>query len=188
MLAIWKLIGRAAASDAPVLITGETGTGKELVARAIHDYSARAPAPFVAVNLAALPPTLIERELFGHERGAFTGAAQRRSGRIEAAGAGTLFLDEIGDVDPALQTKLLRVLADGSFERVGGDERQMAKRAHLVGDAQAGAPRRRRLGAARRSVLSARGHRDRGAAVARARSRTSRCSWPTRWRRRRRAP
>ncbi|MDB4965622.1 MAG: Response regulator of zinc sigma-54-dependent two-component system [Myxococcales bacterium] len=128
MLAIWKLIGRAAASsDAPVLITGETGTGKELVARAIHDYSARAPAPFVAVNLAALPPTLLESELFGHERGAFTGAAQRRFGRIEAAGAGTLFLDEIGDVDAALQTKLLRVLADGRYERVGGDEAQTAK-------------------------------------------------------------
>ncbi|HEX6835372.1 MAG TPA: sigma-54 dependent transcriptional regulator, partial [Polyangia bacterium] len=127
MLAIWKLIGRAAASDAPVLITGETGTGKELVARAIHDYSARAAEPFVPVNLAALPPTLLESELFGHERGAFTGAAQRRSGRLEAAGAGTLFLDEIGDVDPALQTKLLRVLADGRYERVGGDEAQTAK-------------------------------------------------------------
>ncbi|HEY7956280.1 MAG TPA: sigma-54 dependent transcriptional regulator [Polyangia bacterium] len=124
MLAIWKLIGRAAASDAPVLITGETGTGKELVARAIHDYSARAPEPFVAVNLAALPPTLIESELFGHERGAFTGAAQRRSGRIEAAGSGTLFLDEIGDLDVALQTKLMRVLAEGRYERVGGDQPQ----------------------------------------------------------------
>jgi DNA-binding NtrC family response regulator len=131
MLAIWKLIGRAAASDAPVLITGETGTGKELVARAIHDYSVRAAAPFVAVNLAALPPGLLESELFGHERGAFTGAAQRRAGRIEAAGAGTLFLDEIGDVDAALQTKLLRVLADGHYERVGGDEAQTT-RARIV--------------------------------------------------------
>ncbi len=127
MLAIWKLIGRAAASDAPVLITGETGTGKELVARAIHDYSARAPHPFVPVNLAGLPPTLLESELFGHEKGAFTGTQQRRSGRIEAAGAGTLFLDEIGDVDPALQTKLLRVLADKRYERVGGDEPQTAR-------------------------------------------------------------
>jgi DNA-binding NtrC family response regulator len=123
MLEIWKLIGRAAASNAPVLITGETGTGKELVARAVHDYSARNAEPFVAVNLAALPPTLIESELFGHEKGAFTGAAGRRGGRFENAGRGTLFLDEIGDLEASLQTKLLRVLQDGSFERVGGSER-----------------------------------------------------------------
>ncbi len=131
MLGIWKLIGRAAASDAPVLITGETGTGKELVARAVHDYSARAKEPFVAVNVAALPATLLESELFGHERGAFTGAAARRAGRIEAAGAGTLFLDEIGDVEPAMQSKLLRVLSDGSYERVGGDE-PLTARARIV--------------------------------------------------------
>jgi DNA-binding NtrC family response regulator len=122
MLAIWKLIGRAAASDAPVLITGETGTGKELIARAIHDYSARAKEPFVAVNLAALPATLLESELFGHEKGAFTGAVARRAGRLEVAGSGTLLLDEIGDLDVALQTKLLRVLQDGGFERVGGSD------------------------------------------------------------------
>jgi len=122
MLGIWKLIGRAAASTAPVLITGETGTGKELVARAIHDYSERSAEPFVAVNLAALPPALIESELFGHEKGAFTGAAQRHHGRFELAGAGTLFLDEIGDLELSLQTKLLRVLQDGGFERVGGGE------------------------------------------------------------------
>jgi DNA-binding NtrC family response regulator len=122
MLEIWKLIGRASASPAPVLITGETGTGKELVARAIHAYSARSGEPFVAVNLAALPPTLIESELFGHEKGAFTGASARRSGRFEVAGRGTLFLDEIGDLDPPLQTKLLRVLQDGTYERVGGSE------------------------------------------------------------------
>jgi DNA-binding NtrC family response regulator len=122
MLAVWKLIGRAAASDAAVLITGETGTGKELVARAIHRYSPRAARPFVAVNLAALPPTLIESELFGHERGAFTGASGRRSGRFETAADGTLFLDEIGDLDPALQTKLLRVVQEGRYERVGGNE------------------------------------------------------------------
>jgi DNA-binding NtrC family response regulator len=127
MLAVWKLIGRASASRAPVLITGETGTGKELVARAIHAYSERSAAPFVAINLAALPPTLIESELFGHERGAFTGATGRRSGRVEAAGAGTLFLDEIGDLDPALQTKLLRVVQEGTFERVGGNEPQEAR-------------------------------------------------------------
>lgn len=122
MLAIWKLIGRAAASSAPVLITGETGTGKELIARAIHDYSARAKSPFAAVNLAALPPTLLESELFGHEKGAFTGASARRSGWLELAGNGTLFLDEIGDLDGTLQTKLLRVLADGSFARLGGSD------------------------------------------------------------------
>ncbi|HEX3696295.1 MAG TPA: sigma-54 dependent transcriptional regulator [Polyangia bacterium] len=131
MLAVWKLIGRAAASDAPVLITGETGTGKELVARAVHRYSPRAAQPFVAVNLAALPPTLIESELFGHERGAFTGASARRSGRFETAGDGTLFLDEIGDLDPALQTKLLRVVQEGGYERVGGNESQ-ASHARLV--------------------------------------------------------
>jgi two-component system response regulator AtoC len=122
MLEIWKLIGRAAGSTAPVLITGETGTGKELVARAIHEYSPRSREPFVAVNLAALPPTLIESEVFGHDRGAFTGAVARRAGRFEVAGRGTLFLDEIGDLDAALQTKLLRVLQDGTYERVGGSE------------------------------------------------------------------
>jgi len=122
MLAVWKLIGRAAASDAPVLITGETGTGKELVAHAIHRYSPRAARPFVPVNLAALPPGLIESELFGHERGSFTGASARRAGRFESVGDGTLFLDEIGDLDPALQTKLLRTVQEGTFERVGGNE------------------------------------------------------------------
>jgi DNA-binding NtrC family response regulator len=122
MLAVWKLIGRAAASDAPVLITGETGTGKELVARAIHRYSTRVARPFVAVNLAALPPGLIESELFGHERGAFTGASARRSGRFESVADGTLFLDEIGDLDQALQTKLLRAVQEGTYERVGGNE------------------------------------------------------------------
>ena len=122
MLVTWKLIGRAAASAAPVLVTGETGVGKELVARAIHDYSARAREPFVAVNLAALPAGLIESELFGHEKGAFTGASARRAGRFELAAGGTLLLDEIGDLEPSLQTKLLRVLHDGKFERVGGHE------------------------------------------------------------------
>jgi len=122
MLSVWKLIGRAAASDAPVLITGETGTGKERVARAIHAHSPRAAGPFVAVNLAALSPTLLESELFGHERGAFTGAAARKPGRVELASGGTLFLDEIGDLDLSLQTRLLRLLQDGRYERVGGTE------------------------------------------------------------------
>jgi len=110
---------------------GETGTGKELVARAIHDHSARAKEPFVAVNLAALAPTLLESELMGHERGAFTGAVARRAGRFEMAGAGTLFLDEIGDLDSTLQTKLLRVLQDGRYERVGGTE-TLASRARVL--------------------------------------------------------
>ena len=131
MLEIWKLIGRAAASSAPVLITGETGTGKELVARAIHAYSKHSNEPFVAVNLSALPPSLIESEVFGHEKGAFTGAVARRSGRFEVAGNGTLFLDEIGDVDPGLQGKLLRVLQDGIYERVGGSE-PLTNRARIV--------------------------------------------------------
>lgn len=131
MLAVWKVIGRAAASDASVLVVGETGTGKELVARAIHDHSARAKQPFVAVNLAALTPTLLESELMGHERGAFTGATVRKPGRLELAGAGTLFLDEIGDLDATLQTKLLRVLQDGRFERVGGTE-TLTSRARIV--------------------------------------------------------
>jgi DNA-binding NtrC family response regulator len=119
MLDVWKAIGRAAASDAPVLITGESGVGKELVARAVHDHGSRRSEPFVAVNLAALPGTLIESELFGHEKGAFTGAERRREGRFEQAGRGTIFLDEIGDLDLALQTKLLRVLQEGTIERLG---------------------------------------------------------------------
>jgi two-component system response regulator AtoC len=120
MLDIWKAIGRAAVSDVPVLITGESGTGKELVARAIHEHGPRKESPFVAVNIAALAPTLVESELFGHEKGAFTGAVDRRAGRFEIAAGGTIFLDEIGDLDATLQTKLLRVLQDGGFERVGG--------------------------------------------------------------------
>jgi two-component system response regulator AtoC len=131
MLAAWKVIGRAAASDVPVLITGETGTGKELVARAIHHHSQRSAGPFVAVNLAALPPTLIESELFGHEKGAFTGAVARRPGRFELAAGGTLLLDEIGDLDLPLQTRLLRVLQDGRFERVGGAE-VLTSRARVI--------------------------------------------------------
>ena len=122
MLDVWKVIGRAAASDVPILIVGETGTGKDLVARAIHENSARSLGPFVAVNLASLSANLIESELMGHEKGAFTGAVALRRGRLEKAASGTLFLDEIGDLDATLQTKLLRVLQDGRFERVGGSE------------------------------------------------------------------
>ncbi len=128
MLTVWKAIGRAATSRVPVLITGESGTGKELVARAIHEHM-QPQTPFVAVNLAALPAQLVESELFGHERGAFTGAVARREGRFELAAEGTLFLDEIADLDQPLQSKLLRVLEDGGYQRVGasGEEHNRAR-------------------------------------------------------------
>jgi len=117
---VCRAIGRLAQSHATVLITGETGTGKELVAHALHRHSPRKVAPFIALNTAAIPKDLLESELFGHERGAFTGAAASRRGRFEQADGGTLFLDEIGDMPSELQTRLLRVLADGEFYRVGG--------------------------------------------------------------------
>ena len=121
MQQVFKLIGQLAASDATALITGESGTGKELVARAIYHHSNRNQQPFLAVNCAAIPEQLLESELFGHERGAFTGAANQRIGRFEQCNHGTLFLDEIGDMTPATQTKILRVLQSGTFERVGGN-------------------------------------------------------------------
>ena len=120
MQEVFRTIGRLARSSMTVLITGESGTGKELVARALHQHSPRAERAFVALNTAAIPGELLESELFGHERGAFTGAESRRIGRFEQADGGTLFLDEIGDMSPALQTRLLRVLAEGEFFRVGG--------------------------------------------------------------------
>jgi two-component system nitrogen regulation response regulator GlnG len=122
MQEVFRAIGRLSQSSATVLITGESGTGKELVARALHRHSARASRPFVAINTAAMPKDLLESELFGHERGAFTGAQQQRRGRFEQAEGGTLFLDEIGDMPADLQTRLLRVLSDGSFYRVGGHQ------------------------------------------------------------------
>lgn len=120
MQEVFRAIGRLAHSNITVLINGESGTGKELVARALHRHSPRANKPFIALNMAAIPKDLMESELFGHEKGAFTGAAQKREGRFEQANGGTLFLDEIGDMPAETQTRLLRVLADGEFYRVGG--------------------------------------------------------------------
>lgn len=120
MQEVFRTIGRLSRSDISVLITGETGSGKEVVARVLHENSPRAKAPFVAINTAAIPSELLESELFGHEKGAFTGAHTRRVGRFEEAAGGTLFLDEIGDMPLPLQTRLLRVLAEGDYYRVGG--------------------------------------------------------------------
>ena len=119
---VFKLIGQLAASDATALITGESGTGKELVARAIYHHSRRSGKPFLAINCAAIPENLLESELFGHERGAFTGAATQRIGKFEQCHGGTIFLDEIGDMSLPTQTKILRVLQSGTFERVGGNQ------------------------------------------------------------------
>src|SRR5438309_3758344 len=122
MQEVYKAVGRVAAQGVPVLITGESGTGKELVARAIYQHGPRAQAPFLALNCAAIPENLLESELFGHEKGAFTGADRRRIGKFEQCHGGTLFLDEIGDMPPATQAKMLRVLQEQTFERVGGNE------------------------------------------------------------------
>ncbi len=127
MQEVFRAIGRLSQSDATVLITGASGTGKELVAHALHRHSPRADGPFVAINAAAIPKDLLESELFGHERGAFTGAQAMRRGRFEQAAGGTLFLDEIGDMPLELQTRLLRVLSDGHFYRVGGHQPQRAE-------------------------------------------------------------
>jgi len=122
MQQVFKVIGQFAASDASVMITGESGTGKELVARSLHRHSHRSAKPFVAVNCAAIPENLIESELFGHERGSFTGATAQRLGKFELCDGGTIFLDEIGDMTPTTQTKILRVLQEGEIQRVGGVE------------------------------------------------------------------
>lgn len=119
---VMERVDRVASSDLPVLIIGETGTGKELIARAIHNRSSRSAGPIIRVNCGAIPPELIDSELFGHERGAFTGAVERRRGWFERADGGTLFLDEIGEMPPAAQVRLLRILQDGWLERVGGGQ------------------------------------------------------------------
>src|SRR4029079_1388460 len=120
MQEIYRALARLMPTDLTVMITGESGTGKELVAKALHDYGKRRQGPFVAVNIAAIPRELIESELFGHEKGAFTGATARSTGRFEQAEGGTLFLDEIGDMPPEAQTRLLRVLQQGEYTTVGG--------------------------------------------------------------------
>ena len=122
MRELFKSIGRVASTELTVLIQGESGTGKELIAKTIHQHSNRANGPFVAINCAAIPSELLESELFGHEKGAFTGAVERKRGKLEQAGNGTLFLDEIGDMPLKLQSKLLRVLQERQFERIGGQE------------------------------------------------------------------
>jgi len=119
---VFKLVGRVARSDAPVLISGESGTGKELVAKAVHEYSPRRQQEMITINCGAIPENLLESELFGHEKGSFTGAIAKREGRFEQADGGTLFLDEIGDMPLSIQVKLLRVLQDGTFSRVGSNE------------------------------------------------------------------
>ena len=131
MAALRRMLARIAPSDATVLLTGETGTGKGLVARALHDTSRRTGGPFVHVDCASLAASVIESELFGHERGAFTGAETLRTGRLESAALGTLFLDEVGELEPRLQAKLLRALQDRAFERVGGT-RTLTLRARIV--------------------------------------------------------
>ena len=123
MREVYKAIGRVTAQNVPVLITGESGTGKELVARAIYQHGPRAKAPFLALNCAAIPENLLESELFGHEKGAFTGADRRRIGKFEQCSGGTIFLDEVGDMPLSLQAKVLRLLQEQEFERVGGNEK-----------------------------------------------------------------
>jgi DNA-binding NtrC family response regulator len=121
---VFKIVGRVARSDAPVLVSGESGAGKELIAKAIHEYSPRRLKEMIPLNCGAIPENLLESELFGHEKGSFTGAIARRAGRFEQADGGTLFLDEIGDMPLSIQVKLLRVLQDGSYSRVGSNETQ----------------------------------------------------------------
>ena len=152
MQEVFRAIGRLSQSSATVLITGESGTGKELVARALHRHSPRAAGPFIAINTAAIPKDLLESELFGHERGAFTGAQSSRRGRFEQAEGGTLFLDEIGDMPPDLQVRLLRVLADGEYYRVGGHAPQKSN-VRVIAATHQNLEERVRLGLFREDLL-----------------------------------
>ena len=152
MQEMFRAIGRLSQSSATVLITGESGTGKELVARALQRHSPRAAGPFIAINTAAIPKDLLESELFGHERGAFTGAQNARQGRFEQAEGGTLFLDEIGDMPPDLQVRLLRVLADGAYYRVGGHAPQKSS-VRVIAATHQNLEERVRLGLFREDLL-----------------------------------
>ena len=152
MQEVFRAIGRLSQSNTTVMITGESGTGKELVARALHRHSPRAPMPFVAINTAAIPKDLLESELFGHERGAFTGAQSARRGRFEQAESGTLFLDEIGDMPSDLQVRLLRVLADGEYYRVGGHAPQKSN-VRVIAATHQNLEERTRLGLFREDLL-----------------------------------
>ena len=155
MIEVYKTVAQVAPTTATVLIVGESGTGKELVARAIHAKSPRANKPFVAVNCAALPESILESELFGHERGAFTGATGAKRGLFEEANGGTLFLDEVGDISPKMQVQLLRVLQEGEIRRVGAAGDHQGRRARRRGDEPRSQGRTSRTDASARISTSA---------------------------------
>ena len=178
MQEIYRALARLMSTDLTVMVTGELGAGKELVARALHDYGKRRKGPFVALNMAAIPRELIESELFGHERGAFTGAVQRSAGKFEQASGGTLFLDEIGDMPPEAQTRLLRVLQEGEYMTVGGRDADQGQCPHRRGHPSRPAPPDPAGPVPRGSVLSPERGADPAAAACASASTTS-PNWPT---------